>query len=92
MNNHDHGPADEDSRNDEYAELWQQIVNGRWNPGDIFRSSTGVAWMFRVTPYTSDFPEMTEQHLLRKPEPGSRHTVGTRWLSAEWDTAIRGPR
>src|SRR5688500_3952362 len=49
--------ADEDSRQDEYAELVQLIVAGGWNPGDIVRTSKGVRWQFRETPYTTDFSE-----------------------------------
>jgi hypothetical protein len=49
--------ANEESRQDEYAELVHLIVDGGWNPGDIVRTSKGVRWKFRETPYTTDFPE-----------------------------------
>ena len=62
MSDHDHVPAEEESRNDEYAELWRRIVTGGWHPGDIFRTSKGAMWKFRETPYTSDFPEVQERH------------------------------
>jgi hypothetical protein len=57
MRAHDHTPADEDSRQDEYDELVHLIADGGWNPGDVVRTSKGVTWQFRVTPYTTDFPE-----------------------------------
>jgi len=58
----DHTPTKEESRDDEYAELWRWIVDAGWNPGDIFCTSQGVAWQFRETPYTSEFPEVQERH------------------------------
>ena len=72
MSDHDHAPADEDSREDEYVELVHLIGDGGWNPGDIVRTSKGVTWQFRETPYTSDFPEQ---------EATSRSS--TRWASRQ---------
>ncbi len=66
MSDHDKALADEESRDDEYAELWRRIVNGGWNPGDIFRTSKGVTWQFREDLYTSDFPEVHERHASGK--------------------------
>jgi hypothetical protein len=61
MREHDTAPARESALNDEYAELRRQIMDGEWNPGDIFRISTGTKWQFRPAPYTADFPEMYER-------------------------------
>ena len=61
MSDQDHTPAEDGARVDEYAELWRQIVDGGWNPGDVFCTSQGVTWQFRETPYTSDFPQAPER-------------------------------
>ncbi len=61
MHGHDTAPAPENALDDEYAELRRQIMDGGWNPGDIFRISTGTKWQFRVAPYTADFPEIYER-------------------------------
>jgi hypothetical protein len=66
MRDHDHTPADEDSRKNEYDELRRLIVEGQWNPGDIFRTSKGAIWQVRKAPYTAGFPGMNERHASGK--------------------------
>ncbi len=75
MSDHDKAPANEESRDDEYAELWRRIVYGGWNPGDIFRTSKGVTWQFREDPYSSEFPEGQERPASGQTPPDR----GLRW-------------
>jgi hypothetical protein len=49
-----------------HAALVQLIVAAEWHPGDIVRSTKGITWQFRKTPYTSDFPEANELHASNK--------------------------
>ena len=60
----EHGTASpgNDAPNEEYDELLHLIVDAEWHPGDIVRTTKGVRWRFRETPYTSDFPETNEPH------------------------------
>ena len=58
MSDQDHPPAEEESRENEHAELWRRIGDGEWNTGDMFCTSQSVTWQFRETPYTSEFPEV----------------------------------
>jgi hypothetical protein len=53
-----------DAPDEEYDELLQLIVDAEWHPGDIVRTTKGVRWQFRKTPYTSDFPDANEPHSL----------------------------
>jgi hypothetical protein len=57
----DTAPAPENALDDEYAELRRRITDGGWNPGDMFRTSTGTKWQFRTAPYTADFPGIYER-------------------------------
>jgi hypothetical protein len=66
MRDYDHAPAEEDSRSDEYDELVQLIVHAPWHPGALVRTSKGSTWRFRETPYTSEFPEVTERQASGK--------------------------
>jgi hypothetical protein len=73
MRGHDTAPAPENALNDEYAELRRQIMDGGWNPGDIFRISTGTKWQFRVAPYTADFPEIYERRASGQADTDALH-------------------
>ena len=56
MSEHGTAPPGNDALDKEYDELLHLIVDAEWHPGDIVRTSNGVTWQFRETPYTSDFP------------------------------------
>ena len=62
MSEHGTAPSCNDAPDEEYDELLHLIVDAEWHPGDIVRTSKGVTWQFRKTPYTSDFPEASEPH------------------------------
>jgi hypothetical protein len=62
MSGPDPALAEEEAPDDEYDELVQLIVYTEWQPGDTFRTAKGSTWQFRVTPYTSDFPDVSTPH------------------------------
>ena len=62
MSEHSTAPPGNDAPDEEYDELVDLIVNAEWHPGDIVRTTKGVRWRFRETPYTSEFPEADEPH------------------------------
>jgi hypothetical protein len=62
MSGPDPALADEEAPDDEYDELVQLIVEAEWQPGDLVGTATGTIWQFRVTPYTSDFPDVSTPH------------------------------
>jgi hypothetical protein len=66
MSEHGTVPPSDDPPDEEYDELVQLIVAAEWHPGDIVRSTKGITWQFRKTPYTSDFPEANELHASNK--------------------------
>jgi hypothetical protein len=66
MSEHGTVPLGDDPPDEEYDELVRLIVAAEWHPGDIFRSTKGITWQFRKTPYTSDFPESNELHASNK--------------------------
>jgi len=72
VSEHGTAPPGNDAPDEEYDELLQLIVDAEWHPGDIVRTSTGVSWQFRETPYTSDFPEANEPHASGPVSGGSR--------------------
>lgn len=74
---------EKEPRHDEYAELRRRMVDGGWNPGDIFCTSQGVTRQFRETPYSSEFRRCRNgtgwNRLLRiTASPGSRTMLDAR--------------
>jgi hypothetical protein len=87
MSDHDDTPPKEESRDDEYAELWRRIVDWGWNPGDIFCTSQGVTWQFRETPYTLGFQRGAGTARVGTEACGSRPPLEVARRSAGGDTA-----
>ena len=71
MSEHGTAPPGNDAADKEYDELLHLIVDAEWHPGDIVRTSKGVTWQFRETPYTSDFPEANKLHSSDKARKGA---------------------
>ena len=88
MSDHAPAPAGGDALDDEYDELVHLIVETEWNPGDLVHTATGLTWQFRVTPYTSDFPDVSAGPRRR---PGQRLPLIPSSLQ-QGDTHERSPR
>jgi hypothetical protein len=65
MTRDSYAPADQDARDDEYAELVQLIVQRTWRPGELVRTATGRISQFRATPHTAGFPDADQPHVAR---------------------------
>ena len=74
MSEHGTAPPGNNAPEEEYDELLHLIVDAEWHPGDIVRTSKGVTWQFRKTPYTSDFPEANEPHSSDKARKDAFHS------------------